>query len=91
MARDGLDDSRTEERNIEGETVTIEQALEELDNCGNLGPAVRVVCAEVRRLRAAIEAVNALPRLMQEEDCMRVSECGYYIDRGDVLRILEGE
>ena len=41
--------------------MTIEQALAELDNCGNLGPAVRVVCAEVRRLRAAVEAVEALP------------------------------
>ena len=40
--------------------MTIEQALEELANCGNLGPAVRVVCAEVRRLRARVEAVRGL-------------------------------
>ena len=76
--------------------MTIDEAMYGAENPITLSysraeTALFVLAAEVRRLRAAVEAVKELPRLMQEEDCMRVSERGYYVDRAYVLRILEGE
>lgn len=52
----------------------------------NEGDAARVLAAEVRRLRAGIERVRALPR-----KCRNDEFAGGILDRDDVLAALEGE
>ena len=51
----------------------------------NEGDAARVLAAEVRRLRAAVEAVKALPSYR------RPDTDGLWMDADDVLAALEGE
>lgn len=61
--------------------MTVEEALAYADDASNIwGPkdASRVLAAEVRRLRAAVEAVRALPRDRFD-----------FIDRDDVIAALE--
>lgn len=53
--------------------------------------ALRVLAAEVRRLRAAVEAVRALGRYDCKDEYMALSPDGDWIDRDDVLAALEGE
>lgn len=48
--------------------------------------ALRTLAAEVRRLRAGIERVRALPR-----KCRNDEFAGGILDRDDVLAALEGE
>lgn len=52
--------------------------------------ALNVLRAEVRRLRAAVERVKALDRYDCKDEYMALWPDGDWIDRADVLRILEG-
>lgn len=54
-----------------------------------LADCIVTLAAEVRRLRAAVEAVRALPRYDCLFDGMHVDTDGDWIDRDDVLAALE--
>lgn len=64
----------------------------ELDGCiGTPCEVAIILAAEVRRLRAGVEAVRALPRYDCLFDGMHVDTDGDWIDRDDVLAALEAE
>lgn len=70
----------------------VDAALVEADGVttpnGRTLTALVVLAAEVRRLRAAVEAVRALPRYFMKSGPRTMETV---LDRADVLRILEGE
>ena len=76
--------------------MTVEEALEEADFITGgrdvserTARATMTLAAEVRRLRAGVEAVRALPRYDCLFDGMHVDTDGDFIDRDDVLAALE--
>lgn len=64
--------------------MTVDEALEFADMGGDL-PSI-ALAAEVRRLRAAVERVRALPR-----KCRNDEFADGILDRDDVLAALESE
>ena len=52
--------------------------------------ACDVLAAEVRRLRAGVEAIRALPSYDHMDTYMAMRDVGDWIDRDEVLDILEG-
>lgn len=74
--------------------MTIDEALSEPDYIEDTVDAYRVLAAEVRRLRSAIEAVKVLPRFADMGNCMygvQKDAQGEWIYREDVLDALEGQ
>lgn len=78
--------------------MTIDEALTQVDYAGPSDRrdtlpctvvAAKILAAEVRRLRAAIERVKALDRYDCKDEYMALWPDGDWIDRADVLRILE--
>ena len=65
--------------------MTLDEALGgDPDRIGDPGQALFVLRQEVRRLRAGVEAVRALPRLLF------VNSNGWMLNRDDVLAALDG-